>query len=83
MIMVIMQIILSLGLGLYSPFNSIAEVTEAIFNFYLSVFDCLLNQIGSSQAEKAVQTFLQTFNQHNIQTTLRQGNTHGVRAVER
>lgn len=59
------------------------EVTESIFNFYLSVFDCLLNQIGSDQAEKAVQTFLQTFNQFNIETVLRQENSHGARAIER
>jgi len=59
------------------------EVTEAIFDFYLSVFDCLLNQIGSDRAEKAVQTFLQTFNQYNIEAILRQENLHGVRAVDR
>ena len=61
----------------------LTEVTESIFNFYLSVFDCLLNQIGSDQAEKAVQTFLQTFNQFNIETVLRQENSHGARAIER
>lgn len=41
-----------------------------------------MNQMGVERTEKAVQTFLQTFNQHNIQETLRQENIHGIRAVE-
>jgi hypothetical protein len=58
------------------------EVTEAIFNFYLAVFDGLLHQIGITSAQKAVQTFLQTFTQQNIQVTLQQENGHGLRAIE-
>ncbi len=58
------------------------EVTEAVFHFYLSVFDSFMNQMGVERTEKSVQTFLQTFNQHNIQETLRQENIHGIRAVE-
>lgn len=41
-----------------------------------------MNQMGVERTEKAVQTFLQTFNQHNIQETLRQENIYGIRAVE-
>lgn len=58
------------------------EVAGAIFHFYLVVFDSLLNQVGITSAEKAVQTFLETFNQHNIQLTLQQDNVHGIQAVE-
>lgn len=59
-----------------------SEVTEAIFQFYVAVFDSLLNQVGISIAEKAIQTFLETFNQQNIQATLQQNDVHGVRTVE-
>jgi len=59
------------------------QVTEAVFDFYLAVFDGLLNQMGVACAQKAVHTFLQTFTQHNIQVTLQQENSHGIRAIER
>ncbi len=59
------------------------QVTEAVFDFYLAVFDGLLNQMGVAFAQKAVHTFLQTFTQHNIQVTLQQENSHGIRAIER
>ena len=58
------------------------QVTEAVFHLYLAIFDSLLGHMGADRAEKAVQTFLLAFNQHNIEATLRQDNAHGVRAVE-
>lgn len=57
-------------------------MTEAIFHFYVAIFDSLLSQVGIARAEKAIQTFLEAFNQQNIQTTLQQDNVFGVRAVE-
>ncbi|XP_057374347.1 exportin-6-like [Daphnia carinata] len=59
-----------------------AEVTETIFQFYVAVFDSLLSQVGIARAEKAVQTFLEIFQQQNIQVILQQDNLHGIRAVE-
>lgn len=57
-------------------------MTETIFQFYVAVFDSLLSQVGIARAEKAVQTFLEIFQQQNIQVILQQDNLHGIRAVE-
>lgn len=59
-----------------------SEVAEAIFHFYVAIFDSLLSQIGIARAEKAIQTFLETFSQQNIQTIMQQENVYGIRAVE-
>lgn len=57
-------------------------MAETIFLFYVAVFDSLLSQVGIARAEKAVQTFLEIFQQQNIQMILQQDNVHGIRAVE-
>ncbi|XP_046438149.1 exportin-6-like [Daphnia pulex] len=59
-----------------------SEVTEAIFQLYVAIFDSLLSQLGIGRAEKAVQTFLEIFKQQNIQEILQHDNVHGIRAVE-
>lgn len=66
-----------------SCFSFFSEVTETLFLLYLTIFDNLLSQVGVTDAEKAIQTFLETFNQQNIHLTLQQENVNGIRAIER
>lgn len=60
----------------------VVEIIEAIMQLYLSAFDSLLQQMGTSQAEKIIRSLLEIYSQQNIELALKQENPHGIKAIE-